>query len=175
MQPVNFFIPEYHETYYMLTDYPVYGLFRELTTDINELINYVLAHVVEPTTTPTGFSTSSVEYSFPVFLSNTLNYIVTSRAEQGGTFDVKTMLDVKKQVNDLAIDYVRQLSEHPYWFNHHLQYINGVIGGVQVISPSCCVVVAYGEAKLTNDRDYGMSRTLGPQILSAIQMLVMRL
>lgn len=163
----------YAEKYYMLMDYPPQDLMREIVEDSNKLINYVLAYVIN-----TGEQDNVVE--LPKFLEHTLQYIVNFRASnfstaEGGIIDMNTMISIKAQVNALLLEFIREISGTPFWFNHHLKLINAHFGSTDMGMPvpSLGVMVELGEKKL-GELDYSLSHSISPQVLTALEMLVLR-
>ena len=163
----------YTEKYYMLTDYPPQDLMREIVEDSNKLINYVLAYVLN-----TGDQESIVE--LPKFMESTLQYIVNFRASNfssgdGGIIDMSTMIAIKGQVNGLMLEFIRELSGTPFWFNHHLKLITANYGSTDMGMPvpSLGVMVEMGEKKL-GEIDLNLSYNISPQVLTALELLVLR-
>tara|TARA_Y100001960_G_scaffold315655_1_gene381541 strand:+ start:918 stop:1457 length:540 start_codon:yes stop_codon:yes gene_type:complete len=165
-------IVDYAEHYYQLTDYPPHELMRELTADVNKLVNYVAAYVLNVN--------NDAPPEIPTFMENTLSYIVNFRAanfssDNGGVIDMKAMLMIKAQLNQLVIDYINQLADTPMWFNHDLKFVQAGYGNSLpgVPDPGVTVMVELGEKKL-GEIDYGLSHQITPQLLTAIEMMVMR-
>tara|TARA_Y100001956_G_C4053601_1_gene156176 strand:+ start:30 stop:569 length:540 start_codon:yes stop_codon:yes gene_type:complete len=165
-------ITNYADRYYQLTDYPPHELLRELTSDVNTLINYVAAYVLNVN--------NDAPPEIPTFMEKTLSYIVNFRAanfssDNGGVIDMSAMLMIKAQVNQLILDYINQLSDTPMWFNHDLKFVqagyNSTVPGIP--DPGVTVMVELGEKKL-GTVDYGFSHQVTPQILTAVEMLVLR-
>lgn len=163
----------YTDKYYMLTDYPPHELMREIVDDSNKLINYVLAYFLN-----TGDRPAPPE--LPTFMESTLQYIVNFRANnfsasEGGIIDMKTMVSIKAQVNLLVLEFIREISSTPFWFNHHLKFINANYGSTDLgmPNPSLGVMVEMGEIKL-GEINMSLSHNMSPQILSILEMLVLR-
>ncbi len=161
------------EKYYMLTDYPPHEFMRELTTDANQLVNYVLAYVV-------NLNGDAHAVELPNFMENTMNYIVNFRAAnfsaaEGGIIDMSTMISIKAQVNLVMLEFLRELSSTPFWFNHDLRFVNAGYGSTDLgmPNPSLGVLVEFGEKKL-GEVNHSFSHGISPQILTSLEMLVLR-
>jgi hypothetical protein len=164
---ITVFIEEYYDRYSELSIFSPESVLREVTQDLNELINHILTYVVN--------QNPSATFDLPEFMQHSLKYLVNDYAGQGGIFSIQGIIDVRRALNKLVIDYAIALSAHAGWYNHHIRFITADIGRSGVVNPSLAMRLEYGESKLSDGDNTALDNKLTPHILGALEMMVHKL
>lgn len=94
-----------------LTEFEPNAVLREISTDVNNIINTALGFVVNNTI-------GELQYQLP----NTMGYITSEMNARGIILEGESVLTYSQCIQDIAKLYVVSLTESPYWFTRYAQF-----------------------------------------------------
>jgi hypothetical protein len=111
MSEQYFLIHNYQFNAGPLTEFDPNSILREVSTDVNNIINQAISFVQNGTV-------GQVDYTLP----NAMQFVSTELNAQGITIEGETLITYGRAIQDIAKLYVVSLSESPFWITRFPQF-----------------------------------------------------